>query len=361
MRKITTLLMTIILISSCGRNNQSHNKRGVVTTPIVFSSIEDISASPTIPDNPPSSNEDHFWCDRYGPFELANCQDFDATFTYELNTIESQRIIERIRLFNSSNSVVASSSKASSIYLRGERRSVTFTIPLRDYFTNKGLTLKFEILNSDSLEILKTYSAKFFPPLNSYITYNVLKAKIYATKSFGFLGDGTDMVETNEAFDFTVTGTTFDIDYYYQLDLSKNYFRYIGRDFPLGYESCTLVIPDKENLFPYLEHTSAGKIRLPLSLYKNANKVTFRYQNKFYVNKKTLQISSFYQDGFVLTDKFYLPINGKNIFNGKTLQIEINRLGYSNLTTIVSLKYDVDKSAVGVCGDGESCIVGGRA
>ena len=316
-----------------------------------FSSFPFISTSTT-------NNEDYFSCDKCGPFSLNNAQDFQAVFEYELYSVSSQSIIERIRVFNSSNSVVASSSKTPISYVKGTRKAVTFTVPFKDYWSVNGLTLKFEICNS-SHTVLKTFSATFYPPSKKNINGSQLKREIYTSKSLGFYGDGKDMKEVVETFDFTTLGDYVGVDYYYRLNLLNNYFRY-PQSYLLNYNSVSLRFNDDSNLFPYYSHQDNGDIIIPLSLYKNGDNVSFKYKNTFYINKRTLQISDTYRTGFVSTRDFYLPINGKKKFNNKQLYIDIDRLGMDEISSSLPIKYDIARSLTGVCTDGEYCIVGGN-
>ena len=227
------------------------------------------------------NNNDYFNCSRYGPFPLETANNFDVTFEYELNSITSKTIIERIRLFNASNSVVASSSKASIFYSKGTRKSVTFTVPIKGYWTANGLTLKFEICNS-SHAVLKAYSNTFYPPSKKTINGATLKREKYISKCLGFYGDGEDMKSVIETFDFTTLGDYVDVDYYYRLNLSKNYFIY-AQDYPLNYSSIYLRFNDDDHLFPYFTHQDNDDILIPLTLSRNGYQITFSYKNKYYV------------------------------------------------------------------------------
>ena len=305
------------------------------------------------------NQEDYFYCPQYGPFPLENCTNFDATFTYALYSVPSTSIIERIRLFNSSNSVVASSSKTSFYYNTGSRKSVTFTVPIKDYWSASGLTLKFEILNSASHTILKAFSVTFYPPSQKTILGVNLKRSIYTSRSLGFYGDGEGMKELVETFDFTTIGDYINVDYYYRLKLNQNYFLY-PNSIPLSFNSVNLRFNDDDNLFPYFTHQANGDIILPLNLYKNGSLVTFKIKNTLYVNKRTLQISDTYHSSFASTNDFYLPINGRMKFNNKQVYIDFVRLGKDQISTSIPIKYDVNQSLVGVCTDGGYCIVGGN-
>ena len=306
----------------------------------------------------PNPKEDYFASDKYGPFPL-NSNDFEVTFTYELNNISNQTILERIRLFNSSNSVVASSTKTKIDYVTGTRNSVTFLIPIHDYWSNNGLTLNFEILNYSTRTIIKQYSATFYPPSYSTLSGEYLKRNYYQSRSLGFYGDGKQMKEIVEVFDFRYLGEYLNISNYYRLDLSKNAFVY-PYSLSFWFNTIYLRFNDSEYLFPYYSHNNNDEILIPLTLNRSGPYCWFSYARKFYINKRTLQISDSYHPGFILTNDFYLPINGLNTFNEKRLYLDINYIGWDCISTSISLKYDTSKALVSVCTDGEYCIEGGN-
>ena len=302
--------------------------------------------------------EDYFSSSQYGPFFLG-ADDFEATFTYELNNISNQPILERIRLFNSSNSVVASSNKTKIDYVTGTRNSVKFLVPIHDYWTNNGLTLKFEILNYNTRDIIKQYSATFYPPSCSTLSGEYLKRNYYQSRALGFYGDGKQMKEIVEVFDFRYLGEYLNINSYYRLDLSKNAFLY-PYNMTFWFNTIYLRFNDSEYLFPYYSHNNNDEILIPLTINKAGPYVWFEYARKFYINKRTLQISDSYHPGFIITNDFYLPINGFNTFDEKRLYLEIQNIGWDAISTSISLKYDASKALVSVCTDGEYCIEGGN-
>ena len=321
------------------------------------SSYQPSSSSSFVSSSYPNENEDYFSCPKYGPFPLTSSQNIDVTFTYALNTISSQTLIERVRILKS-GSAVSASSKPSFSYATGQRKSVTFTLPISDYWTSNGLELRFEILNS-SRTVIKTYSSSFYPPSYRTISASTLKSSVYESNSLGFYGDGYQMRDFKEVFDFRGIGDYIDNDYYYRLDISKNYFLY-PNDAMLSFKGVYLRFNDDENLFPYYTHQDNGDIEVPLYLYLDGNHVCFGFNRSFYLNRRTLEISDQYQPGWVSTDSFYLPVNGRRKFNGKTIYFYLNELGYDKISTTIPLKYELDHTIVGVCTDGEYCVVGGN-
>ena len=130
----------------------------VTGLPIGYSSFSSFSSSSSSPSSSstPSSGADYFYSEKYGPFSTNNPSNVTASFTYALNSVTSQNVIERMRLYQGS-SVVSSSSKALFYYEKGSRKTVSFDIPIKDCWTTNGLTIKIEILNS-SYSILSTIS-----------------------------------------------------------------------------------------------------------------------------------------------------------------------------------------------------------
>ena len=353
--KIVFLIMPLIISSTSNLPLIINlDRTNAVSGPIITFKPIEISTPPTI-------NDDFLYCDLYGPFDIDNLKNVNATFTYEFHTVASQNIIERIRLLNSSNSVVASSAKNTIAYTRGFRNEVTFTIPLKNYLTNNGLTLKFEIINSSSREILKGYSAAIYPSSKSYISGVTLKRNVYQSRSVGFYADGEQLNEAIETFDFTHFGDYLDVDYYYRLDINKNTFLY-PNDYNLNftYNYAYLWFNDDDNLFPYYYHNSSGDITIPISLVRKGDVISFKYNKTFYLNRRTLQISDTYRSGFIATSDFYLPVNGRTKFNNKQLWFEINNMGLDGLSTSIPVRYDTSKSLVGVCKDGDYCVIGGK-
>lgn len=316
------------------------------------------SSSSSSSSNGHDTTKDYIYSDYYGPFEL-DASDFNATFRYELNTISSQTIFERIRLLNASNSVVASSSKTKINYIKGEIKEVTFLVPIHDYWSKSGLTLKFEILNYETREILKDYSVTFYPPAGYTILGQALKQSIYVSKCLGFYGDGDTLHEIVEAFDFRMIGNYWNVDYYYRFIINQNPFLYYF-DHELSASSIYLTFNDSDYVFPYISHDENDNIVIPLSIKKDNQLVTFSYKNFFFVDKRTLDISDTYRTGFTITRDFYLPINGRSKLFDKQFYIQINSLGFDKLSTSIPLKYDATQSLVGLCTDGEYYVSGGN-
>ena len=304
--------------------------------------------------------DDYFNCSTFGPFSLSTVtNNVNVSFVYQLYSISSQNIVERVRLFNSSNSVVSSASNASIYYKNGTRNTTSFNLRIRDYLTRNGLTLKFEIVRKSDYAVLKAYSTTFYPSSDAQISWVSLKQSPYVSQSLGFYSEDSQMKPLIETIDFTHFGDYLDIDYYYRLDINKNTISY-PNNCHFTYGNVYLTFNDSDYLFPYLTHQSSGDVNIPLSLTRSDNIINLKYKNTFYINKRTLQISDTYRNGFVSTKDFYLPVNGMTKFNGKQLYFVLDGFGLDNISTTIPIKYETSRSLVGICKDGDYCIVGGR-
>lgn len=355
MLKVFTLITVIFLLGFTSQPSKPNKAPGD------FSFIGGDGSTTT--GLPPSSfqnvneYEEYFYCPVYGPFSVGD-PDFTATFDYKLK-ITNQTIIERVRVLNSMSEPVYAASQPSRGYFNNALMTVSFTIPIHDYLTNNGITIMFEILNSHTRNIIKEYHASIYPlsyPTN--LTAQYLRNNVYTTNNVAFYGDGVEMRGVNETFDFRNIDDYFDVDYYYRMNLSSLIFTYESA-FELTYSGVSLRFKDDHHLFPYMTHDNNDNIVLPISLVRSGKYVTLKFKNKFYVNKRTLQTSDTYRDGFALSSDFYLPVNGKRFFNDQVLYLDFYLIGKCGLSSSFPITYLVDKSLASVCHDGLHCISGG--
>ena len=304
------------------------------------------------------NGEDYFQCPIYGPFQVGD-KDFNATFKYRAK-IDNQQIYERLRIFTPSGELLNAQTKTAKSYANNALEEVTFLVPIRNCLSSRGITLKFEILKKSNREILKDYSATIYPlsiPNNNYQYY---KNNVYESLPIGFYGDGQEMKAIKETINFTNLGDYLESDYYYRLDVNGKRFNYSSY-FPLTYKSLNLRFEDHENLFPYYTHDANENVVIPLDIFDNRGRLTLRYKTNFYINKRTLETSSVYQNGFALSSSFYLPINGKEHFDNKILYLDFVEFSKSKITMSYPLRYISGKALVGTAPEGEYYISGGIA
>lgn len=362
----TLTIIVPLLLSSLVRLPKSFNNAFAITSSLPkFTFLPGLPSSSSYKSSSyvsssfiePSYTPDIFLCDVYGPYSYP-ANDDQVVFTYQFFDLTSQNIIERMRLFNSSNNVIYASNKEKKTYNRGDRNVVSFSLPLKDYYSQDGLKISFEILDNSTREILKTYSSSFYPPSNAFIQGSSLKINKYTSRSLGFYGENNELKPLIETFDFTVFGEYLNVDKYYRLEINKAYFLYPNKHV-FTYDYAYLYFNDDERLFPYYTHQNNGDILIPIKLVRNGNVISFAFNRSFYVNKRTLQISDVYRSGFMATKDFYLPVNGRHKFNGKKIYFDLNSMGLDKISTSISLNYDASHSIVGLATDGDYYVIGG--
>ena len=349
MRKLI-LIALVTLLSSCSSNPKGNTKsESSIPVPSALSSPYPKSSKASI---------DYFVSDVYGPFNVGD-PDFDATFSYRAN-ISNQQIIESIEICPfSSGSPYATINHAPFYYQDNALIETTFTIPIHHYLTNKGLTLKFELLSYPSREVLKSYETKFFPNVQPGWTAEELKKGFYFTKYIGFYGSGQALSPVTETFNFKYIGDFIDNNYYYRLDLANNYITYDSL-FDLSYEAINLKFEDRDYVFRYFSHDSNDNVILPIKAKLDSNdKVSFIFKNPLFVNKDTLDMSDSRRAGYVRTGYFYLPINKRDLLDEKAFTLEFVNFGKCKLNASFPLEYITGNSLVGTAGSSKYHVVGG--
>lgn len=303
----------------------------------------------------PDDNSDYIECPMYGPFRVGD-PNFEVTFTYRIFG-PSRQVNERLRILGPTGSVLHAYVNGAKDYVEDSLETATFTMPIKEYLTNNGMTFKFEVVDKTKHLIVADYGATIYPLSNDKPTAQELKSGVYETRDVGFYADGKGIKGIKEKFDFTNLTDYLDVDYYYRLNLTNIKFKYDSL-FDFSYDSINLRFEDRENLFPYMNHDGVN-INIPLSTTKINETLTLKYKNSFYVNKRTLQLSNVSRAGYAPSTYFYLPVNGKRIFNNKLLYLDVIGLGKSKLNASFPIRYVADRSLVGLCGDSDYYIEGG--
>ena len=362
-------IIPLVLAISCGLLASGVNKNSddVLKKPSspnhVTSSLESQPSYDATTSNQPSNrgqeieNGNYISCPNYGPFNPNDKNPVQMTFTYRLDSVTGKDFAERVRLFKKGQ-VVFVSKKANFTYASGTTKDVTFSINIHDYLSEDGLELRLELYFPTRNYIAASYSVTFYPPKPETISNQELKHRKYESRCVGFYADGSNFCELKDSFDFTKFGDYIDNDYYYRLDIGKNKF-YFSDTYDLKANSIYLRFYDDEKLFKDFYQRYNNEVKLPLTLRKNKGELSFKFVDMFYVEKKTLNMSDFYHQGYYYSPSFYFPVNSQTKFNSKTIYIDIKGLGLNKINTTLSLKYDINRLVVGLSNNSQYFIQGG--
>lgn len=302
-------------------------------------------------------NEDSFIIntDEYGPFFKT---DKDITFKINVKSNYDGVIFERYRC-GPLDHYTYSKSLTSHKVSNGQIYQISFNLPYKSYLTENGLRNAIIFLTEDS-EIIQEFSFVVYPDsrvLKS--SYNLNDDAPLCINGGGTIFKYEDNVfrTFEEIITFYKINDFFLIDNYYRLDLKDFYFDYYfhngftytnaflsfsAKDFPRG----NLPIED-------------GKIKIPLVLKCENNRVFVSFSENLYVNPKTMLMSSMPDEGYVKTRYFYLPINEKDLVDKIDFVFEINGIGIRKINASWHQIFLSNVGILGPCSTSEYCVVGG--
>ncbi len=209
------------------------------------------------------------------------------------------------------------------------------TIPFRLY---EGKDYQIDI------QTLKNSESNYTPPRT---TISILKNEVFYRDS--------------DQLSFKRFSESFVEEYYHRLTFGNKFFFNYYSKANIIYDDIFLIFNDKENLFPYLaDDTRTVKIRLK-AIQSGTNYIHTLALNEeiLFVNPTTLQMSRTKRNNYVKTNYFYLPVNGKSLFETYDLIIYFKGLGQGGFDYYYLTNYMASKSIIGNCSSSQFCIVGG--
>lgn len=233
---------------------------------------------------------------------------------------------------------------------------LTFTLPLKDYLTNKGLSAKFELLDSNSVALysftfnLKPVSPTSMQPILYTNTPYVIEDIVVKPNNYAY--------KHTEEFLFDGFLDYFNKDNYYRIDLNDLYITYKAeKPFPIC--EGALHFTDFDRLFPYLD--GVGKIPqfdIPVVAYQSGNQIRFKFKNTMYVKPKTLDMSLIPRDEFVPTNYFYLPINKRKQMMDQLFFLNMDKFGHGEISFNWIIRYITNRGLIGDCDTSDYCVIG---
>ena len=170
----------------------------------------------------------------------------------------------------------------------------------------------------------------------------------------------TDSDQHSETFDFGFTADVFPNKNYYSLDISNFRIAYSSLT-RFSYKTAYLIYYDTKNIFPRLAKGAQGAVSFPLKIIEGkTHELLFSFNNSYYVNPHTLEISKLKKKGDVSADRIYLPIGRKDDIEGDRFYIKIEGAGANDSLIECELTYYSSNNLFGYCDDSDYCIKGGN-
>ena len=289
----------------------------------------------------------------YGAFS----NDYNETVTFKFSEKTSRHYFYARYYNNQTNALLVSDSYKLSDYV-GSDLTLNYTIKSKGKLFNEGLRIDFSTETSDGKE--KTIrSIVLYPTTNDtiYSYQYVNNAYIIDNRIFKIERNSIKNRESVR-FENTIDYLTNDVNN--AIDISEVTFTY-DEGFPLINKESNkyLKILDLDNIFPYLTKDSNGYIKVPLICVQNGKDITLKFKNNFYYNPSTLDLSFTSRNGFIETDKFYIPKGKLKLLENATFAVEMPQFGRSFVNIIIPLTFIKDRNYLGLCSDSSHCIIGG--
>ncbi|MCQ2815299.1 MAG: hypothetical protein MJ227_03315 [Bacilli bacterium] len=292
--------------------------------------------------------------DLYGPFTAF--QD-DVIFSFKVKDLlvpDSTSETFTLSLFDGT---ILETVFPSNKYQEGRYTYYDVPLHLSYLFSNSGLKFTYKLYNPIKGVVFTENNVKFLP-----LTKRTINANNYQNEDF-IISDTMDSFSQNicktETFSFKKTINYFPNVYYNTLSLNGIYFKY-ETPFPkFEYQNASLVIFDKNNIFPNLNKDKNHETRIPIDALYESNRVYFKFKNRFFVEPNLNLISLEAKIGYLPTDEFYLPKNKLKEIEDVLFSIEINEMGRNKTTVIYPIDYLATRNLFGKCSNSDYCIVGG--
>ena len=233
---------------------------------------------------------------------------------------------------------------------------LTFNIPTKDLLSLRGMYCV--IILKD---YYNQYEYNFEFTLHPLKGNKNIKAEDYVSTPFRVSNtscyfDLFGFHEEDEYIQFPDYLSYLNIDTYHKLTLDSVSFTCETLD--TSFTSAYILIPDYQNVFPYITHNQNHQISIPLELIQNEESFTFAYKNRMYVNPKNGQMSLLPKEGFTVTKNFYFPMNEKEKLVDEKFQIVLNGFSTGKTNITWSLDFLANINLIGDCDNSEYCIIG---
>ena len=243
--------------------------------------------------------------------------------------------------------------------VKGGTYNINLTFYPFSFAVNSNMDIIFMIIDDYTHTILheKNFTVDKKQPLNINTTGGLSEKVITSRKNLFSLTKGETYAET---YDFTKTEDVFGNRNYYRLDISNIHISYSSVK-PFDYGMARLYFYDTRNLFPSMyRDPSSGATSFYLDVIEEDGRLSFSFKDKYYVNPKTLEISSGYRPGWRRSSYCYLPLKRRKDLEGTKFYLHITGAGFNDSTITHQLTYYSSKNFFGNCVDSEYCIKGGN-
>ena len=227
-------------------------------------------------------------------------------------------------------------------------------LPFEQYLNPDGINIVFTAtMAKDKTEIS---TAKILPFKEEAINVSAYRKEPYV-RDGAYLSIDDTKINSKETYDFTDLNEYLTLGKNNRLDLSNIKFKYLCPH-PLTCGDIYLKIKDHRNLFPNVNKVN-GEVSLKMKFEQEEDNISLKLDEKLYVNKTTLEMSSTYLDNYDEVDTLFLPNGKEKMLCDDEIYITIKDAGYSLTDITIPFSFYFTNKYVGECYESDYCISGG--
>ena len=289
-----------------------------------------------------------------GPFERG-CSDYvlSGQVTARKAVVA---LIERMTVKTIDGTVVKTQKSKYHSVDKGDKYTLTFTLPFQSSLTEKGLNVVIDFLN-DNNSLLHSFTFNIKPIRRTTINPKLYINDYYVIDDIVVDPDNYTKVK-DEKIRFDQALDYFNSDTYYRLSLDDVLISYeCGLPFP----GCIahLHFVDYLKSFPYLDsENEVPTFDIPLRTIIKNKAISFAFPQVMYVKPSTLEMSLEARPGFTSTSYFYLPKNRCEDILDQVFNVVVSEFGHGKTSFTWDMRYLNNQRLIGDCSNSDYCVIG---
>ena len=283
-------------------------------------------------------------------YRFDNTRDYILPIMFSGGKGETLRL--NVRLYNYKTNALVYNKNHTATLTAKPKPTVNVDLPLTSRVPATGLKINLAFYQNE--ELANECSTVIYPCLEKVNDVRNYKNENYITEGH-CLKFSNYVFKTAEEFNFQDTNEFIAASSDNSLDFSNITFLYSDN---FLCDQVTYRIKDYENIYPHLNKEN-DEIILNMSFAQNGSEISFALNEKMYVNTTTLDMSSTPIDGYVETNKLFIPVGKESLFESNETYLYLDGAGYCAEDFYIPFTFYYSKKLIGECYKSDYCIEGG--
>ena len=256
------------------------------------------------------------------------------------------------RMYNNKTDALLFSTSFNDTLEKGDK-IYTINYPLRYRLTGDGIRFTYQLHHDQYINNLQ---GVLYPFTQVNINAQQYRNSEYVSENRFIKIDNT-IISTGETFSFVNFNEYISKNPDNSIDFTSVYFNF-PYEYEFVYTDAEYHIKDYNNVYPHLKHVD-GEVVLKMSCSNVDGVIHLSLNDTLYVKPDTLDMSSYYINGYSETDQLFIPVEKQALLEENDSYILIKEGGYSAIDITLPLSYYFNKKLLGQCFESDYCFEGG--